>query len=43
MKSTLAKLGAEPRGGTPQELADFIRSETAKWQPIVQELNLVQK
>ena len=43
MKATLAKLGAEPRGGTPQQLGDFIKSETAKWQPIVQELNLAQK
>ena len=43
MKSTLARMGAEPRGGTPQQLADFITSETAKWRPIVQELNLVQK
>jgi tripartite-type tricarboxylate transporter receptor subunit TctC len=43
MKATLAKLGAEARGGTPQQLADFIRSETAKWQPIVQELNPAQK
>lgn len=43
MKATLAKLGAEPRGGTPRELGDFIKSETAKWQPIVEQLNLVQK
>jgi tripartite-type tricarboxylate transporter receptor subunit TctC len=40
MKSTLAKLGAEPRGGTPQELADYIAGETKKWKPIVEALNL---
>ena len=40
MKSTLAKLGAEPRGGTPQELADHIQNEQKKWTPIVQALNL---
>jgi len=40
LKSTLAKLGGEPRGGTPKELADYVASETAKWRPIVQSLNL---
>ena len=40
MKSTLAKLGAQPRGGTPQELADHMASETKKWKPIVAALNL---
>ena len=43
MKSRLATLGAEPRGGTPQELADYIKSETAKWKPIVAELHLAGK
>jgi tripartite-type tricarboxylate transporter receptor subunit TctC len=40
MKSALVKLGAQPRGGTPQGLADHIASETKKWTPIVQSLNL---
>jgi len=40
MKSTLAKLGAQPRGGTPQDLADYIAGETKKWQPIVAALDL---
>jgi tripartite-type tricarboxylate transporter receptor subunit TctC len=40
MKSRLAALGAQPRGGTPQELADYIKSETAKWKPIVEALGL---
>ncbi|HEY1311408.1 MAG TPA: tripartite tricarboxylate transporter substrate binding protein [Pseudolabrys sp.] len=40
MKSTLARLGALPRGGTPQELADHMASETEKWRPIVAALNL---
>jgi len=40
MKSALAKLGAQPRGGTPQNLADHIRNEVAKWTPIVARLNL---
>ena len=40
MKGTLAKLGAEPRGGTPQALAEHIQNELKKWTPIVQTLNL---
>lgn len=43
MKGTLAKLGAQPRGGSPEDLADYIASETAKWKPIVEKLNLTQK
>src|SRR5262249_56580815 len=40
MKSALAKLGAQPRGGSPQNLADHIQREIAKWTPIVSSLNL---
>lgn len=40
MKNALAKLGAQPRGGTPQELTDHIQREITKWKPIVQALNL---
>jgi tripartite-type tricarboxylate transporter receptor subunit TctC len=40
MKSTLAKFGAKPLGGTPADLTDYIQSETNKWKPIVQALNL---
>ena len=43
MRSTLAKLGAEPRGGTPQQLADHMAGETRKWKPIVAALNLKPK
>ena len=43
MKSTLARLGAEPRGGTPQQLADYMAGETKKWKPIVAALNLKPK
>ncbi len=43
MKSTLARLGAEPRGGTPQQLADHMAGETKKWKPIVAALNLKPK
>jgi tripartite-type tricarboxylate transporter receptor subunit TctC len=40
MTSMLAKLGAQPRGGTPQDLADHMANETKKWQPIVAALHL---
>lgn len=40
MKYTLAKIGAQPRGGTPQALADYMTNETKKWKPIVAALNL---
>ncbi len=40
MKSALAKIGAQPRGGTPADLAAHMARETAKWKPIVAALNL---
>jgi tripartite-type tricarboxylate transporter receptor subunit TctC len=40
MKSALLKLGAEPRGGTPQQLAEHMAEETAKWKPILGTLNI---
>jgi len=40
MKGTLAKLGAQPQGGSPQDLANYMQSERTKWTPIVQSLNL---
>jgi len=39
-RTALAKLGAEPRGGSPQDLSDHIEREIAKWKPIVSTLNL---
>lgn len=40
MASALVRLGAQPRGGTPKDLADHITREQKKWAPIVQALNL---
>ena len=40
MKNALTKLGAQPRGGTPQALADHMARELKKWMPIVQSLKL---
>jgi tripartite-type tricarboxylate transporter receptor subunit TctC len=40
VKNALEKLGAQPRGGTPQMLADHMANEQKKWAPIVATLNL---
>ena|SRR5581483_9708635 len=40
MTTTLAKLGAQPRGGTPDDLAAHIAREAKKWAPFVEELKL---
>ncbi|VTU28548.1 Argininosuccinate lyase [Variovorax sp. SRS16] len=33
-------IGMEPRGGTPEELAKFVRTEFDRWVPLLQSLNL---
>jgi tripartite-type tricarboxylate transporter receptor subunit TctC len=40
MKTALAKIGGQPRGGTPKDLADHLASETVKWKPVVEGLDL---
>ena len=40
MRTTLAKLGAEPRGGTPQVLSERMAAEQVKWKPVVEALHL---
>ena len=37
MKERLAALGADAAGGTPDELAAFIRSELAGWAKVIKE------
>ncbi len=34
--STLAAVGAEPAGGTPEQFGELIRKESAKWAEVVQ-------
>jgi tripartite-type tricarboxylate transporter receptor subunit TctC len=41
MKGTLAKMGAHTRGGTPQDLANYINEETAKWRPLIADLHIM--
>jgi len=33
-------IGMEPRGGTPEELSKFVRTEHDRWVPLLQSLNL---
>jgi tripartite-type tricarboxylate transporter receptor subunit TctC len=36
MREKFVQQGADPVGSTPQEFADYMRAETAKWRPLVQ-------
>ena len=40
VRETLAKAGAEPVGSTPQQFADFIRTETVKWGSAVKQAGI---
>jgi len=40
-RKELAKIWMTPLGGTPQQLADYIISENAKWGPIIKQANIV--
>jgi len=33
-------IGLDPAGGTPQEFARFIQSETAKWERVIREARI---
>jgi len=39
-RERLSKVGIEPTSSTPEELAAFIRSETAKWSKIIKDIGL---
>ena len=39
-KTALARLSTEPLGGTPGEFTELIKSDIAKWQPIVSALHI---
>jgi tripartite-type tricarboxylate transporter receptor subunit TctC len=40
MKTKLAKTGSTPLGGTPQQFADYIKSENAKWGAAVRDAGI---
>ena len=39
-RKQLAKIWMHPTGGTPQHLADYIKSENAKWGPIIKKADI---
>jgi tripartite-type tricarboxylate transporter receptor subunit TctC len=39
-RQQLAKIWMTPMGGTPEQLADYLKSENAKWGPIIKQANL---
>jgi tripartite-type tricarboxylate transporter receptor subunit TctC len=39
-KDKMAGLGVVPAGGTPQDLANLVKSELTKWAPIIKENNI---
>ncbi len=43
VRQRLASAGADPSTGTPQQLAQMIRSETAKWAKVVKDAKIVQE
>jgi tripartite-type tricarboxylate transporter receptor subunit TctC len=40
LRASLVNGGAEPLGGTPEDLAALMRTDRAKWQPVIQSLGL---
>ena len=40
MRSTFAKLGAEPTIGSPQEFTTFVAAEISKWSAVVKAANI---
>jgi tripartite-type tricarboxylate transporter receptor subunit TctC len=40
VKSRFEDLGANPKGSTPAQLAAFLKSETDKWGPVIQEAKI---
>lgn len=40
VREKLVEMGLDPRGGTPEEFADFIRREVAKWSDVAKRANV---
>jgi tripartite-type tricarboxylate transporter receptor subunit TctC len=40
VRARFAQIGAEPVGSSPQELANTLKTETARWAQIVRERNI---
>jgi tripartite-type tricarboxylate transporter receptor subunit TctC len=37
VRASLAKVGMTPAGGTPEQFADLIRKDTARWGKVIRE------
>jgi tripartite-type tricarboxylate transporter receptor subunit TctC len=40
LQEKFASTGTEPRTGTPEEFAEYIRAETVKWGKVIREAGL---
>jgi tripartite-type tricarboxylate transporter receptor subunit TctC len=40
VKEKLANVGAETVGGTPEQLAAHVKSEIARWRPVIKAANV---
>jgi tripartite-type tricarboxylate transporter receptor subunit TctC len=40
MREQFASRGDEPVAGTPEQAADYVRSELAKWGKVIKEANI---
>ena len=40
VREQLAKLGADPGGGTPEEFGELLRAEIARWTKIVKDAGI---
>jgi len=40
LRERILKLGAVPEGGSPQDVAAFLRDETAKWKRVIETANI---
>jgi len=38
---TIVSAAADPQGGTPEEMAGYLKSEIAKWTKVIKDANLV--
>lgn len=41
LRAALARQGSTPRGGSPEELAAFLREERTTWEPVIRAIGLV--
>jgi tripartite-type tricarboxylate transporter receptor subunit TctC len=40
LQEYLASIGTEPMGGTPEQFAETVKADTARWATVVKEANI---